>query len=58
MSALGVVGIDPGQLARPAGAADEARAFYLHLVPGFATSPTDPLHLVALAKDLKKSLRR
>lgn len=30
---------------------DEARKFYLHLVPGFEQSPTDPLHLILLLKD-------
>jgi GNAT superfamily N-acetyltransferase len=37
---------------------EEARAFYLHLVPDFVPSPTDDLHLVLLAKDLRRTLRR
>lgn len=36
----------------------EARDFYLHLVPEFEESPTDPLHLVLLMKDIRKTLRR
>jgi hypothetical protein len=36
----------------------EARDFYLHLVPEFEESPTDPLHLVLLMKDIRKALRR
>ena len=35
---------------------DQARAFYLHLVPGFEPSPTDPLHLVLLMKDIHRTL--
>jgi hypothetical protein len=34
----------------------EARAFYLHLIPEFVPSPTDNLHLVLLAKDVRHSL--
>jgi GNAT superfamily N-acetyltransferase len=34
----------------------EARDFYLHLVPGFEESPTDPLHLVLLMKDIRRAL--
>ena len=37
---------------------DEARQFYLHLVPGFEQSPTDPLHLVLLIKDARKTFAR
>jgi GNAT superfamily N-acetyltransferase len=37
---------------------DEARDFYLHLVPEFEPSPTDPLHLVLLTKDIRRTLRR
>jgi hypothetical protein len=37
---------------------DQARSFYLHLVPGFEPSPTDPLHLVLLMKDIHYTLRR
>ena len=33
-----------------------AHAFYLHLVPDLLPSPTDPLHLVLLAKDLRRTL--
>jgi GNAT superfamily N-acetyltransferase len=35
----------------------EARDFCLHLVPEFEESPTDPLHLVLLMKDIRKTLR-
>lgn len=35
---------------------DEARAFYEHLVPEFETSPTDPLHLLLLMKDIRRTL--
>lgn len=31
---------------------DAARDFYLHLVPDFEQSPTDPLHLVLMMKDI------
>lgn len=37
---------------------DEARSFYLHLVPEFEPSPTDDLHLVLLMKDIRKTLRQ
>lgn len=37
---------------------DTARDFYLHLIPEFETSPTDPLHLVRLMKDIHHTLRR
>ena len=36
---------------------DDARSFYLHLIPEFEQSPTDPLHLVLLLKDIKATLR-
>ena len=36
---------------------DQARDFYLHLVPGFEPSPTDPLHLVLTMKDIHHTLR-
>lgn len=36
---------------------DDARSFYLHLVPEFEPSPTDDLHLVLLMKDIRKTLR-
>ncbi|NBD95293.1 MAG: GNAT family N-acetyltransferase [Gammaproteobacteria bacterium] len=35
---------------------DQARGFYRHLIPEFEQSPTDPLHLVLLLKDIKRSL--
>jgi hypothetical protein len=35
----------------------EARDFYIHLVPEFEPSPTDPLHLVLLMKDIRRTLR-
>lgn len=37
---------------------DEAREFYLHLIPEFAASPTDDLHLVLLMKDIRRTLSR
>ncbi len=36
---------------------DKARDFYFHLVPEFEESPTDPLHLVLLMKDIRRTLR-
>ncbi|MCP9883518.1 N-acetyltransferase [Synechococcus sp. ATX 2A4] len=33
-----------------------ARAFYLHVIPEFEPSPTDPLHLVLLMKDILRTL--
>jgi len=35
---------------------EKARGFYQHLIPEFEQSPTDPLHLVLLLKDIKRSL--
>ena len=35
---------------------DQARRFYLHLIPEFAPSPTDPLHLLLLLKDIRRTL--
>lgn len=35
---------------------EQARSFYLHLVPEFMASPTDDLHLVLLMKDIRKTL--
>ncbi len=35
----------------------EAREFYLHLVAEFEESPTDPLHLVLLMKDIRRTLK-
>lgn len=37
---------------------DEARDFYMHLVPEFEPSPTDDLHLVLLMKDIRRALRQ
>jgi GNAT superfamily N-acetyltransferase len=37
---------------------DEARGFYLHLIPELDVSPTDHLHLVLLVKDALRSLKR
>ncbi|MCI0545485.1 MAG: N-acetyltransferase, partial [Actinobacteria bacterium] len=37
--------------------AEKARSFYLHLVPELLPSPTDPLHLVLLMKDARRTLR-
>lgn len=36
---------------------DAARGFFLHLVPEFEESPTDPLHLVLLMKDIRRTLK-
>jgi GNAT superfamily N-acetyltransferase len=36
---------------------DEAKKFYLHLVPEFEQSPTDDLHLVLLMKDIRRTLQ-
>ncbi|MCP3994032.1 MAG: GNAT family N-acetyltransferase [bacterium] len=36
---------------------EDARDFYLHLLPGFESSPTDPLHLVLLMKDIHHALK-
>ena len=36
--------------------ADEARDFYLHLIPELEPSPTDELHLVLLMKDARRTL--
>lgn len=35
---------------------EEAKSFYLHLVPEFGQSPTDNLHLVLLMKDIRHTL--
>lgn len=37
-------------------ASEEARAFYEHLIPEFDRSPTDPLHLLLLLKDIRRTL--
>ncbi|MFV0317062.1 MAG: N-acetyltransferase [Microthrixaceae bacterium] len=34
----------------------EAKSFYEHLVPEFEASPTDPLHLFLLMKDIRRTL--
>jgi len=34
----------------------DARDFYLHLVPELQESPTDPLHLVLMMKDARRTL--
>lgn len=36
--------------------ADEARDFYLHLIPELTPSPTDSLHLLLLMKDARRTL--
>lgn len=35
----------------------EAAAFYQGIDPGFEASPTDPLHVVLLIKDLRRAIR-
>ncbi|MDO8485836.1 MAG: hypothetical protein Q7S35_12920 [Candidatus Limnocylindrales bacterium] len=35
----------------------EAAEFYRRIHPGFLPSPTDPLHLVLLMKDLRAAIR-
>jgi hypothetical protein len=35
---------------------NEARAFYLHLIPELLPSPTDELHLVLLTKNARRTL--
>ena len=37
---------------------EQARGFYEHLIPEFERSPTDPLHLLLLLKDIRCTLRR
>ena len=37
---------------------EQARDFYLHLLPELQASPTDPLHLVLLVKDAIQTLRQ
>lgn len=37
---------------------DVAKDYYLHLIPEFVPSPSDPLHLVLLAKDVRRTLVR
>jgi GNAT superfamily N-acetyltransferase len=36
----------------------QARSFYEHLIPEFERSPTDPLHLLLLLKDIRRTLGR
>lgn len=36
---------------------EQARDFYLHLLPELQPSPTDELHLVLLMKDIRRTLR-
>jgi hypothetical protein len=35
---------------------ERAREFYLHLIPGLEATPTDPLHLRLLMKDIGLTL--
>jgi GNAT superfamily N-acetyltransferase len=35
---------------------EQARDFYEHLIPEWERSPTDPLHLLLLLKDIRRSL--
>ncbi|MBP8181617.1 MAG: hypothetical protein KAZ88_11560 [Acidimicrobiia bacterium] len=35
---------------------ERVRESYLHLIPGLEASPTDPLHLRLLMKDIRLSL--
>ena len=37
---------------------EQARSFYEHLIPEFVRSPTDPLHLLLLLKDIRRTLGR
>jgi GNAT superfamily N-acetyltransferase len=37
---------------------EQARSFYEHLIPEFERSPTDPLHLLLLLKDIRRTLGR
>lgn len=39
-------------------ASEQARSFYEHLIPEFERSPTDPLHLLLLLKDIRRTLGR
>ncbi len=36
---------------------ENARSFYTHLIPKIESSPTDPLHLVLLMKDIRKTFK-
>jgi len=35
---------------------EQARAFYEHLIPEWEPSPTDPMHLLLLLKDIRQTL--
>lgn len=35
---------------------EQARGFYEHLIPEFECSHTDPLHLLLLLKDIRRTL--
>jgi hypothetical protein len=35
---------------------EQARGFDEHLIPEFSSSPTDPLHLLQLLKDSRRTL--
>jgi GNAT superfamily N-acetyltransferase len=35
---------------------EQARGFYEHLIPEWERSPTDPLHLLLLLKDIRRSM--
>jgi hypothetical protein len=35
----------------------EARDFYVRQLPSFQPSPSDPMHLVLLMKDLRRAVR-
>ncbi len=37
---------------------EQVRSFYEHLIPEFVRSPTDPLHLLLLLKDIRRTLGR
>ena len=37
---------------------EQARGFYEHLIPEFERAPTDPLHLLLLVKDIRRTLGR
>ena len=37
---------------------EQARGFYEHLIPEWQRSPTDPLHLLLLLKDIRRTLGR
>ena len=37
---------------------EQVRSFYEHLIPEFGRSPTDPLHLLLLLKDIRRTLGR